>query len=236
MDDEAPPLALQHGEREVTVVAVVEAVAFVEAADRVEEAARETHADRVDEGHILPRGPDGRPREQAVDDRAAHRPSVGPQPLGAVEASEPGAGLGERPEEPRQPRRLQHLRVVVQEAHELGVGEPPGAVERRDHAVVTRAPREGQRILVRKALEELGRAVGRAIVHHDQPERLGRGPETLEAGSSILEPVVDAHHEAHARRGAHGLPSAGRSGRTWRASGPCTPHEVGSAGCSRAAP
>ena len=64
-----------------------------------------------------------------MDDRAADRPSVGPQPLGAVEPGEPGVRLGEGPEEPRQPRPFQHLRVVVEEAEELGVGESPGAVE-----------------------------------------------------------------------------------------------------------
>src|SRR5207237_8690775 len=34
----------------------------------------------------------------------------------------------------------------------------------------------------------------------------GRGAEALETGAGVSEPIEDAHHEAHARRGAHGLP------------------------------
>src|SRR5260370_662056 len=81
---------------------------------------------------------------------------------------------GERVGEAREPRGLRHLRVVVEEAEELGIGEPPGTVERRDHAGVGRAPREGVRVWVGKALEELRGTVGGAVVHDDQVKWLGR--------------------------------------------------------------
>src|SRR5262249_15887261 len=94
VSDEASTPALEDSEREVAVVTVIEAVALVEAPDRVQELARQAHAHRVDERHVLPRGPDGRPRREAVDDRAPHHPPVGPQPLGAVKAGPPRAPLG----------------------------------------------------------------------------------------------------------------------------------------------
>src|SRR3990167_8810006 len=55
VDDEAAPPPLADGEREVAVVPVVEPVALVEAAAVLQEAPRQAHADRVHEGHLLPR-------------------------------------------------------------------------------------------------------------------------------------------------------------------------------------
>src|SRR5215831_6417444 len=68
--DEASAPALEDGEREIAVVTVVEAVALVEAPDRVQELAREAHAHRIDERHVLPGRSDSRTRRAAVDDRA----------------------------------------------------------------------------------------------------------------------------------------------------------------------
>src|SRR5439155_16736311 len=101
--DEAAPAALAHGEREVAVEAVVEAVALVEAADRLQEGARQAHADRVHDRHLLPGGTYGRPLGEAVHDRAANVAPAPPQALDAVEPGEPRAGLGEGADEPREP-------------------------------------------------------------------------------------------------------------------------------------
>src|SRR5207245_8854075 len=97
---------------------------------------------------------------------------------------------------------------------ELGVGQTPGAIEGRDHVAVGLAARGGKRIRVRKALEELSRAVARAGVRDDQTKGLGRRSQTLEAGPRVREPIEDRHHEADARGCAHSLASACRSGRT----------------------
>src|SRR5437660_4033822 len=55
VDNDAAPPGLAHGERQVTIVAVEEPVALVDAAHRLQHRAAQAEADAVDHGDLLPR-------------------------------------------------------------------------------------------------------------------------------------------------------------------------------------
>ena len=69
----------------------------------------------------------------------------------------------------------------MEQAEELGLDLAPGPVEGGDDGGVRVAGHEPERVRMVEALEELARAVGRAVVDDDQAERLRRVAEGLEA-------------------------------------------------------
>src|SRR5438105_8096793 len=83
----APRLA--HGEREIAIIAVEEAVTLVEAADGLERRAAQAEADAIDNGDLLPRRAHRGAFGEAVDDRASSVPAVTPHALDAIQPGEP---------------------------------------------------------------------------------------------------------------------------------------------------
>ena len=199
VDDDAAPAGLTHGERQVAVVAVEEPVALVDPAHRLERRAAQAEADAIDDRDLLPRRAHGRALGETVDDRAAGVAAVAADPLDPVQSREPDVRRGERRQQARQPRRLEHGGVVVQETDELGGGQPPGLVVGSQHRGVGLVARVAQRPRRGEVAEQARRVVGGAVVDDDERERLVGRAQALEAGARRRRPVVHDHHDAGAR-------------------------------------
>src|SRR6266487_1806893 len=125
------PSPLAHGEGEIAVIAVKEAVALVEAAHLPEQRAAQGQADAVHRRHLDPRrGHAGGVRE-AVNDGASDIAPVAAEPTRAVEARQSHVtSVAQRAHQALEPCGFQHLGVVVEEAEGLARGQGRPLVER----------------------------------------------------------------------------------------------------------
>src|SRR5262249_48366409 len=129
----AAPACLAHGEREITVVPVEEAIALVEAAYRFEDRPPEEQAHSIDRGDLLELGTDRPGAFQTVHERSAGESSIGPPLAPAVESGQADAGTGlDSGLQPPEPPGIAHLGVVVQEAEGVAAGQARALVERAD--------------------------------------------------------------------------------------------------------
>src|SRR2546423_116305 len=196
VDDPIAEPTLADRQRQILVVAVVEAIPLVEAADLFDDAPAQTHADGVDDDDVFAGRLHGRALGEAVHDRAPDEPSVPTEALDSVETRHADAGIAERVDELREPGGVRQLGVVVEETEELRLHRRPGAVERRDHGGVVVALDEMERIRVRKRAEELAAAIPRAIVDDDEAKGLRRRAEAVEQAARERELVEDRDDEA----------------------------------------
>ena len=114
-------------------------------------------------------------------------------------ASRGGIGVGiQRLGQPDGRSRL-HLGIVVEEENVFGVGRAPAEVHGLGESEVLGQPDE---LRLREIGVELRAAVARAIVHHDDLERLASLGlfEGFQAAPQQGRPVARNHHHRYARR------------------------------------
>ena len=195
------PAALLQPPADVDVVAG-DAKLGVEAADRQQPVPAKRHVAPGDVlGHLVGQqhvhGPAGRHGDGFGNQAAAVRRHVGPAGAGVVGARQRVHQVGE-------PVRV-GAGVVVDVGDDLVAGEPQAGVAGAAEAEVLRADQADAAV----APDDVGGAVGRAVVHHDRlVPRVAQVGKAVEALRDRPCPVVRADHHGHAEHGL--VPRQGR--------------------------